>query len=313
MPLLRILLGASLIVAVQPAPAADITIDRYLPDNFPGCTHILIHDKLELITAGSKFFVRPSFSEPFRPAPLTGFDDAHSVAFFSRTGLYYATDTAHHRMVSFRDPLTDRKEKAAGTIAGIKLDRPHDVVADDDGWLHVLNPNPPTTVFRLRDFGIEETALDLSQHLGYSRSLSVVKNRLYVIGSSVGKIIEVTDFTKQEFAVHDSFGKKKDAPAGSWATTGLVPNDADQFDGWWYVTSYFCPAYAQGTDHNQHKLVRFKTWDDFQTGRWEDLSPLLPDKIVPYYLTPTAEALLIAAFEHEDPAHPGGVWRVRKK
>jgi hypothetical protein len=61
------------------------------------------------------------------------------------------------------------------------------------------------------------------------------------------------------------------------------------------------------------KLIRFKTWDDFGSGRWEDLSSLLPDKIVPYYLTSTKDGLLIAAFHHEDPAHPGGVWRLHKK
>lgn len=294
------------------APPADVVIERYVPEEIRDCTHILFHDRRELVTVDSRFLQRESQQEKFQPSPLTGFLDAHSVAYSPRLKLYFATDTANHRMFSFRDPLVNEKIHSVGAIAGVKLDRPHDVVVDDDGWAYVINPNPPTTVFRFRDFGVEESSLDLSQHLTYSRALSVVKNRLYVVGSSVGKIIEVTDFPKQEFTIHESHAKKKDAPAGSWTTTGLVPNDADQFDGHWYVTNYFCPEYAAQSDHNEHKLIRFKTWDDFRAGRWDDLSPLLPDKIVPYYLTPHGDALYIAAFMHEDPQHPGGVWRLRK-
>lgn len=307
-----VLAAIVILLASRITSAADVVIDRYIPENIPDCTHILRHGKLELLTLDSRFLVRASNAEPFRPSPLTDFKDAHSVAFLPRTGLYYATDTANHRLFSFRDPLVDRKEKIVDAVAGIKLDRPHDVAVDGDGWLYALNPNTPT-VFRMRDLGVEETSLDLSTHLTYTRALSIVESRLYVIGSSVGKIVEITDFAKKEFVVHDSFGKKKDAPAGSWTTTGLVPNDAEVFDGWWYVTSYFCPEYAKETDCNEHKLIRFRTWDDFRTGKWEDLSSLLPEKIVPYYLTPTGDALLIAAFVHEAPTHPGGVWRIRKK
>ncbi len=309
---IRILMSVACGIAVPFGFAADVVLDRYIPD-IDDSTHLLIHDDIELLTGDNRLLVRSSKDEPFRASPLTGFEDAHSVAWHPGKKLYFATDTAGHRMFSFRDPLAERKEKNVGTIAGIKLDRPHDVVVDDDGWIYVVNPNPPTTVFRFRDLGVEETALDLSAHLTYSRSLSVVKNRLYVIGSSIGKVVKVADFAKQEFTVHESFGKKKDSPAGSWTTTGLVPNDADMFDGWWYVTSYFCPEYAGGTNCDEHKLIRFRTWDDFRTGRWEDLSGLLPEKIVPYYLTPTADALYIAAFVHEEPKHPGGVWRIRKR
>lgn len=299
--------------ALLAAPPADVVIERYVAENINNCNHILVHDTQELVTANSKLLVRASNGEPLRPSPLSDLKDAHSVAYSPRTGLYYVNDTGHHRLVSFRDPLVDRKEITVDTIAGVKLDRPHDVVVDDDGWIYVINPNPPTTVFRFRDLGVEESGLDLSAHLTYSRALTIANNRLYVIGSSVGKVIEVTNFAKKEFTVHESFGKKKDSPAGSWTTTGLVPNDADFFNGWWYVTSYFCPEYANGTDYNEQKLIRFKTWDDFCTGQWEDLSSLLPDKVVPYYLTPTKSALLLTAFIHEAPAHPGGVWRLRKK
>lgn len=295
------------------APATDVVVERYAPQLTHDCIHIHFHDKFELLTADSRFMWRASNRDSFQTSPLNGFQDAHSAAYHPRLKLYFATDTTNHRMFSFRDPRKNEKARSVGTIAGFKLDRPHDVVVDDDGWVYAINPNPATTVFRFRDFGVDESALDLSEHLTYSRALSVVKNRLYVVGSSIGKIVEVADFANQKFTVHESYGKKKDSPAGSWATTGLVPNDADFFEGSWYVPNYFCPAYANTTNHNEHKLIRFKTWDDFRTGHWDDLSSLLPDKLVTYYLTPHNGALYIATFEHEDPRHPGGLWRLRKK
>lgn len=295
------------------ASPTDVVVERYTPEVTHDCVHILLHDKFELLTADSRFLWRASNRDAFQTSPLDGFQDAHSAAYHTKLKLYFATDTANHRMFSFRDPRTNEKARAVETIAGIKLDRPHDVVIDDDGWVYVINPNPPTTVFRFRDLGRDESALDLSAHLTYSRALSVVKNRLYVVGSSTGKIVEVADFANRKFMVHESYGKQQDAPAGSWTTTGLVPNDAEYFEGAWYVTNYFCPAYAHKTDYNQNKLIRFKTWDDFRTGHWDDLSSLLPDKLVPYYLTSHDGALYIAAFEHEDPKHPGGLWRLRKK
>lgn len=299
--------------AVGAAPPAELTLERYVPEAIPNCTHILRRGTQEVITVGSHLLVRDHQRDPWRKSPLAGLEDAHSVAYSAKTGLYYVNDTGHHRLISFRDPAKNLVEKSVSEIAGRKLDRPHDVVVDDDGWLYVLNPNPPTTVFRLRDLGVAESALDLSAELTYSRSLSLVKNRLYVIGSSVGKVIEVTDFAQGKFVVHPSFDKRKDSAAGSWTTTGLVLNDVDRFVDWWYATSYFCPTYADGADHNEHKLIRFRSWDDFQQGRWDDLSTLFPDRMVPYYLTPTADGLLITGFLHEEAQHPGGVWILRKK
>ena len=196
------------------------------------------------------------------------------------------------------------------TLAGVKLDRPHDIVVDEDGWLYALNPNK-AEVFRFRGFGDQESVLDLSQHLGsYSRALTVVGKTLYVVGSSAGKIVEVDNFERREFRVHPSFKKRRDAVAGSWQTTGLVPNDVEFHQGYWYVTSYFCPTYSQQTDCNEMKFIRFKTWKDFETGNWEDLSGLLPRDLVPYYLTPHDDSLYLATFSHEAPNQPGRIYRV---
>ena len=134
--------------------------------------------------------------------------------------------------------------------------------------------------------------------------------RLYVIGSSVGAVVEVVDFGKQQYRIHNSFEKKKDAPAGSWKSTGLVLNDVDFFNGHWYATSYFCPTYAGNQNYDENKFIRFRTWQDLKEGTWDDLSHFLPSKVVPYYLMPREDAIFIAVFNHEEPGTFGKVYRL---
>ena len=133
-----------------------------------------------------------------------------------------------------------------------------------------------------------------------------------MIGSSQGRVIEVDDFDKRKYTIHRSFSKKKDAPAGSWKTTGLVINDVDFYKDYWYATSYFCPDYARGENCNENKFIRFKTWQDFEKGTWEDLSQKLPGDMVPYYLTPAGDSLFIAIFQHEQPRATNTIYQLTK-
>jgi len=305
-------LFAATVAAVDEPSRPVVEVAEYAPKDgtFQGCTHLLIRDQLEIVTTGKGFHIRRAGDTTFRESPLAMFDDAHAVAFNARDQLYYATDTANHRLFSFRDPTDGQIEKSATVLAGMKLDRPHDIVVDSDGWLYALNPNK-SEVFRFRGFGDQESRLDLSEHLGsYSRALTVVGKRLYVVGSSAGKIVEVDNFERREFRVHSSFKKRRDAVAGSWQTTGLVPNDVEFHQGYWYVTSYFCPTYSQRTNCDEMKFIRFKTWNEFQNGNWEDLSGLLPHDLVPYYLTPHGDSLYVATFSHEANDQPGRIYRV---
>ena len=304
------LFAPSVAAADEPSHhAVEVTVYAPQDGTFRGCTHLLFQDNLEIVTTGTRLHFRRVGEPVFHESPLTMFDDAHAVAFNARDQLFHATDTANHRLFSFRNPANDRVEQTVTTLAGVKLDRPHDIVVDEAGWLYTLNPNT-ANVFRFRGFGDQESVLDLSQHIGYSRSLSVVGKKLYVVGSSTGRIVEIDDFERRQFHVHLSFGKRRDAPAGSWQTTGLVPNDVDFHQGYWYMTSYFCPAYSRQADCNEMKFIRFKTWKDFETGNCEDLSGLLPRDVVPYYLMPHDNSLYLAAFSHEAPGQPGRIYRV---
>ena len=291
---------------------SGVQVTQYAPKSasFPGCTHIAFSGKTEIVTAGDRLFYRTDSQSPFRESAIKGLKDAHSVVFNPHDRLFYATDTGNHRLITFRDPASSQVQNRLTSLAETKLKRPHDIVFDQStGWLYSLNPDS-TQVFRFKTAGKTADVLDLSRHLGYSRALTVVNGRLYVIGSSIGAVVEVIDFGKQEYKIHNSFEKKKDAPAGSWKSTGLVLNDVDFFQGHWYATSYFCPTYAGHQNYDENKFIRFQTWQDLKEGTWDDLSRFLPSKVVPYYLTPGEGALFIAVFNHEHPGTFDKVYRL---
>ncbi|MFK7789438.1 MAG: PEP-CTERM sorting domain-containing protein, partial [Phycisphaeraceae bacterium] len=181
----------------------------------------------------------------------------------------------------------------SGTIAGVSLSRPHDVVIDPDtNWLYAINPNSGD-VFRFSAIGQNETKLNLSSELGgYSRSLTFANGKVYAIGSAAGKIVEIVDWESGQFNVYQSPDDgKSDGSSGSWSSTGLVINDIEFYDDHWYASSYF-----SGSGNNENKLIRFETFDDFEAGNWEDVSALVPDGQVPYYFTVEGDSLYLAVF-----------------
>lgn len=302
-------LAAFCLAAATHANAEDkrlpsrIQVTKYAPKtgSFAACTQIAFRGKTEIVTAGDRLYYRKDSQSPFRESPIKGLEDAHSVVFNPHDRRFYVTDTGHHRLMTFRDPASNQLQNSVTSLAGVKFDRPHDIVVDrTGGWIYSLNPHSGH-VFRFKTRGKEASAWDLSQHLGYSRALTFAGGKLYVVGSSVGAVIEIVDFDQKKYKVHKSFGKKKNAVAGSWKLTGLVLNDVDFFKGYWYATCYFCPQYAGNQDCDQNKFIRFKTWQDFEEGTWDDLSRFLPSKVVPYYLTPRQDSLYIAVFSHELP------------
>ncbi|TWU11148.1 hypothetical protein Pla52o_55860 [Novipirellula galeiformis] len=296
----------------QSGAASGIVVEKYAPQSgsFPACTHIDHSSKTEIVTSGDRLFFRTDAKSPFRQSPISVLSDAHSVVFNPIEKRFYATDTGNHRLITFADPASDPWETFATSMAGIKLQRPHDILFDDaTGWMYTLNPDNGQ-VFRFKGTGDSAAVLDLSKHLGYSRALTIAGGTLYVIGSSHGVVVEVTDFEKQEFQIHSSYGKKRNAVAGSWQGTGLVLNDVDYYQGHWYATSYFCPSYAGENNCDEHKFIRFKTWRDFKEGTWDDLSHLLPSKVVPYFLTPHSAGLDIGVFSHESRGTAASIYRL---
>lgn len=235
----------------------------------------------------------------------------HAIVFNPTDGLYYLNDTDNNRILTFHSLTQGRVKRVITQIAGIDLIRPHDIIYDPaSDWLYTINPAKPV-IFRFNHTRREESFLDLSHVLSYSRSLSLVNGKIYVAGSSHGKIVEILDFEKGTFNIYQSASKKRVAYFGNWHTTGLIINDIDYYQGYWYASSYFAPsAPERGRDYNKNKLIRFQTWQEFLTGKWQDLSDQIPDGLVPYYLTIAEDGLYIALLNHERPGQGGTIYRL---
>ena len=270
------------------------------PVVFKLATHIAFGPKgLEIVTdlKNNRFLYRDGPGDRLKVSPIA-VRGHHSVVYNPVDRLYYANDTDNRRLISFADLSSATITAQTHKILGVPLTRPHDIVIDPaTGWIYALNPNSGH-VFRFSAIGKNESVLSLGKHLGgYSRSLTFANGRLYVIGSAAGRIVEVLDWDKAQVKVYNSFKKICRAPAGSWTKTGLVINDAEFFDGFWYASSYFGPKYSGGTDPDENKFIRFATLDDLVTGNWEDISSLVPNGLTPYYFTAREGNLYLAVFD----------------
>jgi hypothetical protein len=307
-PLLFLLLCSSLTGKVKVANSKDgfgLKVSIYHTVNkeikFGGFTHIAFGPGgSEIITACTthRFLYRKNLNESFQESPLS-VKRHHSVVYNPVDKLYYANDTDHHRLISFADPSKNEITAETNEICEIKLQRPHDTVIDPaTGWIYALNPNSGH-IFRFTAIGENESVIQAPTQ-GYARALTFTNGKLYVIGSSKGRIVEVVDWEKPTFKVYDSYDPTgRQGAAGSWKTTGLVLNDAEFFNGHWYATSYFTQAYAKGTDFNENKFIRFQTLDDLASGDWTDLSSLVPSGLTPYFMTVNNNKLYLAIFNHK--------------
>jgi hypothetical protein len=290
------------------APAGlGLEVTTYAPGSDPARfrtpTHIAFGPGSQEIVSdlkNNRFVFRDSPDAPFNVSPVS-VRGQHSVVYNPADKLYYANDTDNHRIISFSDLSSEIITAQTKTIAGVALKRPHDIVVDPaTGWIYAINPNSGH-VFRFTAIGENERAISVPLQ-GYARALTFANGKLYAIGSAKGRIVEVVDWETPTFKIYDSFDPTgKHGPAGSWTKTGLVLNDAEFFDGFWYATSYFTPSYAGESDSDENKFIRFKTLDDLVSGNWTDLSSLLPCGMTPYYLTVKGGNLYLAIFNHESP------------
>jgi hypothetical protein len=270
---------------------------------FKTSTHIAFGpDEQEIISdlKNNRFLYRKSPDVPFQISPVS-LKGQHSLVYNPADQLYYANDTDNHRIISFANLSRGTITAQTKNIAGIPLKRPHDIVLDPaTGWIYAINPNSGH-VFRFTAIGKNESVISVPVQ-GYARALTFVNGKLYVIGSAKGRIVEIQDWNTKKFKIYDSFDPTGGSgPAGSWTKTGLVINDAEFFDGYWYVTSFFTKKYAGKTDPNENKFIRFKKLGDLVSGNWTDLSSLVPNGMVPYYLTAKESKLYLAIFNAGSP------------
>ncbi len=226
----------------------------------------------------------------------------HAVAFTPARAAIVA-DTGNHRLVIL-EKVDRGSVRFRRSIGGRRLDAPHHVIWNPhDSFLYVVDLR---AIYRM------ETPRSRGQvwaihprRLGYARSLAILDGRVHVVASSLGSVLRIDSFSGRKLTVFRSPQKRRDAPAGSWSRVGLVLNHVASLDGWYYGTNYFAPEYARGTDPNRNRLIRWRTWRDFEAGQWQDLSACLPPGLVPYFLTAFEHWLHIAAFCHADHRRDG--------
>ena len=285
----------------------ELEVTTYAPGNDPARfrtpTHIAFGPgSQEIVTdlKNNRFVFRARPDAPFKVSPVS-VRGQHSVIYNPSDKLYYANDTDNHRIISFADLSSETITAQTETIAGVALRRPHDIVLDPaTGWIYAINPNSGH-VFRFTAIGENESAISVPLQ-GYARALTFTNGKLFAIGSAKGRIVEIVDWETPTFKIYDSLDPTgKHGPTGSWTKTGLVLNDAEFFDGFWYATSFFTKSYAGGSDFDENKFIRFKTLDDLVTGNWTDLSSLVPSGMTPYYLTVKEGNLYLAIFNQGSP------------
>ncbi len=276
--------------------------------NFP--THIGFFNGLEIVSDAhnNRFAYRPQGStSKFSISPVA-VKDQHSLTWCN--GTYYAVNTNEHEVIEFTDIINDNGS-AVANYSGISLDRPHDIVYNaTDGFVYTIDNNKGLTRFKPRTSSAAEVS-NVVSILDYARSLSIVDGVVYIINSSKGEVIQMRDFNN--WTVYKSHGKKLVSPAGAWDRTGLVLNDVERYGDYWYGSNFFTSSYAQGHDHNKYRLIRWRTWEDFQNGNWEDLSNLLPKDVVPYYFTVNNGSLYLCTARAENPGINDIIYKLHLK
>lgn len=289
-------------------------------------THVGFYGDTTTVTAVKASFggavIYREGDQPWAVSPLK-LRGPHSVVKLP-DGRWLIGDTDNHRLVQV-DDLSGKGEVSRSEIAGVKLDRPHDEIVDPvTGDVYVIDGG--RNLFRFRSLeGPAEVWTFSPAELNYDRSLSWFDGKLHLIHSSRGEVLRIDDFAKRAYTVFKSPRPKdgplssatpyRDFPAGALLVTGLVLNDVEKFDGWYYGTNFFTPSYAGGGDSGPARLIRWRTWEDFTAGRWEDVSTRLPASdppVTPYFLTVHDDGLYVAYFAAEDLCGPGGFIRLEK-
>lgn len=234
------------------------------------------------------------------PIKLTG---AHSIRYLKNVG-FLIDDTEANRLVKI-DDLTGKNIQYLYSIDGYKLNRPHDILIGPDGYAYVVDAN---NIFRIKDLSGNGERLNINNNLyGYARSLSLMDGLVYIVSASKGNVIRINNFAKNDFTIFHTSAHKVDDGAGAWDRTGPILNSITKYDGFYYGSNFFIKSYAQGHDVNPNRFIRWKSWDDFVSGNFEDLSNLIPKGLVPYLLSTKDDKLLIAIFNSDHHCHGDSV------
>ncbi len=218
-------------------------------------------------------------------------------------GNFVIDDTENGRVIVSKTMNKKDIIKILSYSGGEKFNRPHDIAVSDDGFIFIITSDK---LIRLNRNYEESGEMKFPPEIwGYARSIKFLKNQLFIINSSKGGVIRIVDFQNRRYEVIKTLAHKRDGPAGSFDTTGPVINDIEYYNGYYYASNYFTKSYSSGQDYNKFRLIRWKKWDDFKNGNFEDVSNLIKNNQVPYFMNVSGDvkSLLLTTFNHEKPCH----------
>jgi hypothetical protein len=243
----------------------------------------------------------------------------HVLTYSPEAKKYFAVDTDNNQLISFSSFDKDIKNdiKRYSEVNGVPIGkRPHDIAYNttDKNIYVVLSKG--ILRFTASPEGILESAFisksdivasikinqpDLNFRVGYVRALTIVDGILYLSNSTHGNVIQITDFLKPETWTVKTNKKQpvKYAEKGSYEKDGLILNDIEFFNGYWYATNYYAgnvSSYLSDASVSKNKLIRWKTWEDFKNSRWEDLSHLVHPESITYNFTKSKDGLYVSMF-----------------
>ncbi|MDG6094247.1 hypothetical protein LOC54_03820 [Acetobacter sp. AN02] len=229
-------------------------------------------------------------------------------------GRWLICDTENRRLLLVSDLSGKEAATPVSALGGITLERPLDILMEP-GTPFIWLLDSGHRVFRFTSVDSPATVLQFHhpQEIGDPRGLSFFDGRLHIIDSSRGEVMRIDDFWDRRYTVFRAPrppGTPRDVPAGSMSTTGPVLNDVQKIGEWYYGSDFFSPTYAKGGDITPGRLLRWRNWKDFQSGKWEDVTPLLPGgdvRVTPFFLTAHNDSLYIPYFDGESPCSGGGV------
>lgn len=229
---------------------------------------------------------------------------AHTI-YQAPWGGYITADTESNRILAL-DSLAAEQTSSIGTINGKPLNRPHDLLVDPASkYVYLLDGSRRLIRFKSLAGPFEEVKFPFSD-MNYARSLSLMEDHVYVANSSRGSMIRIDDFARGKYTVIHSRRHENDYAAGAYDLSGLVLNSVAKVNGRYFATNYFTTSYAQGKNPNAMRLISWRNWKDFQAGRFEDLSALVPAGRVPYTVSVSGHRLMLTYFNHEKPCTGDG-------
>ncbi len=268
---------------------------------------ITFTDSLEIISGDVFQYRKKGSNDTWSncPAEATG---THNISWKKNKdgkSVYYAVGTNKNQLLKFDD--INRIPRVFTTEEIPELLRPHDILFNPrDGYFYVINSDGVSEkkyLLRFKDLDKGYEKLDLTSIIphkdyAYARAITLYKNKIYIVLSSYGEVIRINDFEKGTYT-YLGYKDRKPAAAGSFSKTGNVLNDVAYYKGYWYGTNFFCNEYGKGTDINEFRFIRWKSWKDFEDEKYEDMSFLIHENEVPYFISINDGKMYVATFSED--------------